>query len=175
MSEAAKEAIETDSFADRRRHARRSVYRTAELVLRGAQEGVGCTVLDESSGGVQVELAQARDLPEELMLRFGDMAAQLVRRCWAKGNRAGYQYIEIVPAQRRWFPDLPGQAGAAPDFVAFNDFIHISRPLLDLPGEPADWLYPAEEIHALLSEPRHGAAGPVEKQNFFGPRWPASG
>ncbi len=35
--------------------------------------------------------------------------------------------------------------------VAFDDFIHISGPLLALPGEPGEWLYPAEEIHALIS------------------------
>jgi hypothetical protein len=112
------------------------------------------------------------------------MASQLVRRCWAKGTRAGYQYIEIVPAQRRW-TDEPPPGQAAPDrtnFVAFNDFIHISRPLLDLAGEPVEWLYPAELIHGLLSD----AAGELKKlplapaqdeqklvadQYFFGPRW----
>jgi len=178
----------TDDYADRRRHMRRSVYRTAELMLRGsAGHGVDCTVLDESEGGVQVELSQALDLPEELMIKFSDMASQLVRRCWAKGTRAGYQYIEIVPAQRRWADEVPPPPGeATPDrtsFVAFNDFIHISRPLLDLAGEPVEWLYPAELIHGLLSGatpalkiPLLAAPAPDERalvaeQYFFGPRW----
>ena len=146
----------TDDYNDRRRHFRRSVYRTAELMLRGAPSGVPCTVLDESYGGVQVEVPRPLDLPDEVMIKFGDMATQLVRRCWARGNRAGYQFIEIVPAERRVLDDVPPppmQAVAGqPGFVAFNDFIHISRPLLDLPLEPVEWLYPAEQIHALLAE-----------------------
>jgi hypothetical protein len=81
------EVTVVEDDADRRRHSRRLVYRTAELVLRGA-----------SDGGVQVE---------------------------------------------------PGVRAA---FVAFNDFIHISRTLLELAGEPADLIYPAEQIHALLTE-----------------------
>jgi hypothetical protein len=176
-------SVSKDEYADRRRHMRRSVYRTAELMLRGsAGHGVDCTVLDESEGGVQVELSQALDLPEELMIKFSDMASQLVRRCWAKGTRAGYQYIEIVPAQRRWTDEVPPPGEVAPDrasFVAFNDFIHISRPLLDLAGEPVEWLYPAELIHGLIS----GAApalnkplltAPAQDERvlvFFGPRW----
>lgn len=158
--------------ADRRRHSRRSVYRSAELVLRGAEKGVDCTVLDESFGGVQVELEKALELPEELMLKFSGMASQLVRRCWAKGNRAGYQYIEIVPAERRWITEGSPPAEALPEpacFVAFNDFIHISGNLLNLAHEPADWIYPAEHIHALLAElpqaglqPAHVAAVPME-------------
>ena len=182
------ECLEKDEYADRRRHTRRSVYRTAELMLRGSPEPpIDCTVLDESEGGVQVELSQALDLPEELMIKFSDMASQLVRRCWAKGTKAGYQYIEIVPAQRRLVDDVPPPPSEA-SFVAFNDFIHISRPLLNLAGEPADWLYPAELIHRLLADPLKLRASPqrgplrlpgpgraqnrlVAEQDFFGPTW----
>jgi len=31
-----------------------------------------------------------------------------------------------------------------------EDFVEISRPLLALPGEPRELLYPAERIHKLL-------------------------
>jgi hypothetical protein len=184
-----------DQYADRRRHTRRSVYRTAELMVRDRADRFDCTVLDESDGGVQVELEQAMQLPEELTIKFSDTASQLVRRCWARGTRAGYQYIDVVPAERRWVdnvppPPLQAEAGLG-SFVAFNDFVHISRPLLELAGEPTDWLYPADEIHAQLAavaEPpvmrskvrrlfalaradEDAAAGEL----FFGPRWLARG
>jgi hypothetical protein len=163
-------------------------------MLRDRADRFDCTVLDESDGGVQVELEQAMQLPEELTIKFSDTASQLVRRCWAKGTRVGYQYIDIVPAQRRLMDDLkqPQQGEAAMgSFVAFNDFVHISRPLLALAGEPTDWLYPAEEIHGLLAggaEPpamrskarRLFAVARVDEdaaagQGFFGPRWLARG
>jgi hypothetical protein len=82
------------------------------------------------------------------------MASQLVRRCWANGTRAGYQYIDIVPAQRRLLPEVPMpplQAAASPGgFVVFNDFVHISRQLVYSSEEAMDLLYPAEQIHTLL-------------------------
>ncbi len=160
-----------DNYADRRVHARRSVHRTAELLLRGRQDRVGCTILDESTGGLQLELLQALDLPEEALIKFSDTASQLVRRCWAKGNRAGYQFIEMVPAQRPWLGNasmspaearpaearpaearLAGARLAEANFRAFNSFIHISSALLELSSEPMDWLYPAEQVHELLLE-----------------------
>jgi hypothetical protein len=192
------QAIATDDYADRRQHKRHSVFRTAELMLRGSQDGIGCTVLDESAGGLQVELAKALDLPEEALIKFSDTASQLVRRCWAKGNRVGYQYIEIVPVERLWFPNVsvsPAQAlPTEADVKAFNDFIQISWSLLKLSCESEELLYPAERIHALLSEmqdgwllPEHGASGlrmaqffaisrliggePIEQNSFLRPSW----
>lgn len=187
-----------DNPADRRRHSRRSVYRSAELVLRGGRDGLDCTVLDESDGGVQLELAQALELPEEAIIRFSDTASQLVRRCWANGTRAGYQYIDIVPAQRSWSPGVsPPPAQARANFTAFNDFIHVSRPLLELSGEPGELLYPAEEIHAWLrgeprarQQPTYRGSGrenirelfaiprmmepeAIAERGFFEPRWVA--
>ncbi len=152
---------------ERRRHKRRSVYRAAELML-GGKDGVGCTILDESEGGLQLELAQAQAqaLPEEVLIRFSDLATQFVRRCWARGNRAGFKYVEIAPAESPQTKVQPAKA----NFIAFNDFIHISRALLELPGEPGGLLYPAEQIRALLArETQARQLFPVLERT--GPEW----
>jgi len=179
------EVLLADTHDERRRHRRRSVYRTAELVLSGGRDGVGCTILDESEGGLQVEMDHAFDLPQEALIKFSDTASQFVRRCWAKGNRAGFQYIDLVPAKRAWSPGAsppPAQAQVAKaNFMAFNDFIHISRALIELSEEPGELLYPAEQIHALLARDQQarqlfavlGIIEPdrFEEQHIFGPRW----
>ncbi len=146
-----------EDYADRRQHSRRSAYLAAELAARGGLDAVGCTILDESEGGLQLQVAlsDAPRLPEEALIKFSDTASQLVRRCWANGTRAGYRYIEVDHAARSLFPGVLAAQTARAKFLAFANFIDISRDCLDLPGEAA-LLYPAQQIHALLRE-QHGS------------------
>ena len=48
--------------------------------------------------------------------------------------------------------DAPPPAPEPANFLAFNDCIHISCQLLALPREPEELLYPAEHIHAMLTQ-----------------------
>jgi hypothetical protein len=171
--------LATDSYADRRSDFRRPASRSAELLI-GDGEGYGCVILDESDGGLQVETEQPLDLPEQLFIKFSDQASQLVRRCWASGTRAGYQFIEIVPAKRRG-ADIPAAVNDAPaeafggeavggeaDLAAVNDFISIAHALLDLSGVPggSDEADQIQELlaalpHARLQLAHRGSGGQV--------------
>src|ERR1700709_546936 len=106
--------IETlDRHAGRRRHLGKPVNWSAGLTLRTGEELCNCIVIDESDGGVQVELAEEIDLPDEVVIRFSDHASQLVRRCWSLGTRIGYQFIDPAPAMRRADLDVPPPAREA--------------------------------------------------------------
>ena len=48
---------------------------------------LNCYVLDESSGGVQVDLGAIVDLPDDLTIQFGTGATYLARRCWDRRNQ----------------------------------------------------------------------------------------
>ena len=141
------------NFADRRRDPRRPASRRAELLAANNPNGVDCMILDESDGGVQVETAEPLDLPEQIIIKFSPHSSQLVRRCWAKGTRAGYQYIDIVPASRRKM-DLPASTGSA-DAIALNKFVEIALSLLDLPELPAECLAQADRIQTSLEKMPH--------------------
>ena len=69
------------AYADRRKDLRRPTARRAELLAANNPNGVDCMILDESDGGVQVETAQALDLPEQIIIKFSPQSSQLVRRC----------------------------------------------------------------------------------------------
>ncbi len=140
--------------SERRQHARRHAHRVAELILRDDQAHYICTIVDESDGGVQVETDHAAALADEVIIKFSDSATQLVRRCWANGNRAGYQFIEIVPVQRHLLQD-DQQTPHQVDVVALNNFVAISRALLNLFVENPNCLYSVERICARLSEVPH--------------------
>jgi len=107
------EPAATTDYADRRQDPRRPASRRAELLAANNAQGVDCVILDESDGGVQIETAEPLDLPEQIIIKFSPHSSQLVRRCWAKGTRAGYQYIDIVPASRRKPLDMPASASRA--------------------------------------------------------------
>jgi hypothetical protein len=142
------------AYADRRKDLRRPTARRAELLAANNPNGVDCMILDESDGGVQVETAQALDLPEQIIIKFSPQSSQLVRRCWAKGTRAGYQYIDIVPVNRRKLLEIPAAAGSA-DAIALNNFVQIALSLLDLPELPADCLAQADRIQTSLAKLPH--------------------
>jgi len=138
-----------DAYADRRRHLRKPVNRNAELTLRTGEDFFDCTVIDESAGGVQVELAEEIDLPEEVVIRFSVHASQLVRRCWSLGTRVGYQFIDTAPATRRTVEDVPPPASAAAPTRA-GDFACITPAALGLHCAEMAFEYPAQRISALL-------------------------
>jgi hypothetical protein len=144
--------VETlDRYADRRRHLRKPVNWSAELTLRTGEEFYDCTVIDESDGGVQVELAEEIDLPDEVVIRFSDHASQLVRRCWSLGTRVGYQFIDPAPALRRADQDVPPPEREAELAQAtIGDFACITHEALGLRRKEMAFEYPAERIHALL-------------------------
>jgi hypothetical protein len=150
------EPAATTDYADRRQDPRRPASRRAELLAANNAQGVDCVILDESDGGVQIETAEPLDLPEQIIIKFSPHSSQLVRRCWAKGTRAGYQYIDIVPASRRKPLDMPASASRA-DAIALNNFVQIALTLLDLPELPADCLAQADRIHTSLEKIPHAA------------------
>ncbi len=142
-----------DRYADRRRHFRRPVELNAELTLLTGEDFYDCTVIDESDGGVQVELAEAVDLPDEVIIRFSDHASQLVRRCWSMGNKVGYQFIDPAPAMRRTVKDVPPPAReAAP--AAIGDFACITPAALGLQRLMV-FIYPGERIAVELRDEIH--------------------
>jgi hypothetical protein len=144
------EADTLDRYADRRRHFRRPVNRSAELTLHTGEDFYDCTVIDESDGGVQVELAEEIDLPDEVVIRFSDHASQLVRRCWSQGTRVGYQFIDPAPAVRRTIADVPPPAREAP--ATIGDFACITMEVLGLHFDEMAFEYPGERISALLKK-----------------------
>jgi len=160
-----------DRYADRRRHSRKPVSKAAELTLRTGEDVFDCTVIDESDGGVQVELGEEIDLPDEVLIRFSDHASQLVRRCWSQGTKVGYQFIEPGPALRRQINDVPPPARAVP--ATIGDYAFITAAALALDGTEMALLYPAERVHALLrsnQERNVQQTALPDALHFFSPR-----
>ena len=161
-----------DRYADRRRHFRKPVNKAAELTLRTGEDVFDCTVIDLSDGGVQVELSEEIDLPDEVVIRFSDHASQLVRRCWSLGTKVGYQFLDPAPAMRRQIEDVPPPARAAP--ATIGDTACITAAALELDRTEMAFIYPAERVHALLRSNQESAVQPTalpDALHFFGPRW----
>ncbi len=161
-----------DRYADRRRHFRKPVNMAAELTLRTGEDVFDCTVIDESDGGVQVELEEEVDLPDEVVIRFSDYASHLVRRCWSLGTKVGYQFIDPAPAMRRQVEDVPPPARAAPATIGDDACITVAALGLDRPDMA--FVYPAERVHALIRSDHEGAvqhSALPDAVHFFGPRW----
>ncbi len=157
-----------DRYADRRRYFRRPVNKAAELTLRTGEDVFDCIVIDESDGGVQVELCGEIDLPDEVIIKFSDHASQLVRRCWSLGTKVGYQYIDPAFAMRRTIKDVPPPAREAAPFT-IGEFACITTATLGLEQPEMTFVYPAERLHALLRAQESTAAA-LNASRFFGPR-----
>jgi hypothetical protein len=164
------EADTLDRYADRRRHSRRPVNKAAELTLRTGEDVFECTVIDESEGGVQVELDEEVELPDEAVIRFSDHASQLVRRCWSLGTKVGYQFIEAAPAMRPGLKDVPPPAREA-EPSTIGEFACITAAALGLERPEMVFVYPAEYVHALLLSNQESVAAAPDAPDFFGPRW----
>jgi hypothetical protein len=140
-----------DTHADRRQHARQPVQRPAEIILSDAEPHQACTVLDASAGGVLVEADHEIDMPEAAVIKFSESASQLVRRCWASGLRAGYQFVQIVPVQRSVMQE-DHELAAQVDTLALNNFVALSRTLLNVFVTTPERLHSVEQVQALLAE-----------------------
>ncbi len=82
-----------DSLMAERRSAPRSpVIKSAKLVFGDASVVYDCLVLDESTGGVMVDLGTMIKVPEEVTIRFSGGAAYRAQRCWTAGTRAGLKF-----------------------------------------------------------------------------------
>ncbi len=141
-----------DAYADRRRHFRSPVNRSAELTLHTGEEFFDCTVIDESDGGVQVELAEEIDLPDEVIIRFSDHASQLVRRCWSLGARVGYRFIDPAPAMPGTIEDVRPPAAEAP--ASIGDYACITPAALGLSLKKMALEYPGARISTLIRDER---------------------
>ena len=184
---------------DRRLHVRTPTSLHAELRFRTTRDVYGCTVLDRSDGGVQIDLEEDHYLPEELTIRFSDGASQLVRRCWSLGTRSGFEFIEAVPPLSisidtageimRAFtsgevgitPATLGHRGERMDMLCSSDMIRglfAARPeLSELKAEGAVRTG-AEMMRMLGSGPLYRQEGgsqstlmPEGPANFLGPKW----
>jgi hypothetical protein len=80
------------SGAERRTTPRSTVIRSAKLVFGEANVVYDCLVLDESAGGVMIDLGAMIKVPEDVVIRFNSGGAFPARRCWATGNRAGFKF-----------------------------------------------------------------------------------
>jgi hypothetical protein len=164
------EADTLDQYADRRRHFRKPVRKAAELTLRTGEDVFDCTVIDESEGGLQVELGEEIELPDEVVIRFSDHASQLVRRCWSLGTKVGYQFIDPAPAMRSTTKDVPPPAPHA-EPSTIGEFACVTTAALCLERQEMAFVYPAERVHALLLSNQESVAAAPDAQGFFGPRW----
>ena len=82
-----------DSGSDeRRRDRRKPVIKSAKIIFNELGSVLNCYVLDESSGGVQVDLGAVIDLPDDLTIQFGTGATYLARRCWTAGTKVGLEF-----------------------------------------------------------------------------------
>ncbi len=89
-ADAARHAAEAE--AERRGSRRKPVIKSAKLIVNQAGSIINCFVLDESAGGVQVDLGAMLELPDDLTIQFGNGATYLARRCWSSGTRIGLKF-----------------------------------------------------------------------------------
>lgn len=82
-------------FAERRNAARIPVIKSAKLVVgEGYSQGIyNCLVLDESSGGVLVDLGGVFSLPDEVVLHMLGGATRRAMRRWAAGSKVGLEFV----------------------------------------------------------------------------------
>lgn len=82
-------------LAERRQAARLPVIKSAKLVVgEGYSQGVyNCLVLDESPGGVLVDLGAIFSLPDEVVLHMMGGATRRARRCWSVGPKVGLEFV----------------------------------------------------------------------------------
>ncbi|WP_084698587.1 PilZ domain-containing protein [Muricoccus aerilatus] len=77
-------------YEERRRWPRYEVQLRAHL-LSGAGS-FGCTVIDLSEGGAQIDVAEPIPLPAVAVLNIEDGATYVARRRWVNGTRAGFEF-----------------------------------------------------------------------------------
>jgi hypothetical protein len=82
-------------LAERRSMARTPVIKSAKLVVgEGYSQGVyNCLILDESTGGVLVDLGAVFNVPDEVVLHMMGGATRRAKRRWAVGSKIGLEFI----------------------------------------------------------------------------------
>ena len=85
-------AMDAAAQDERRRDRRKPVIKSAKIIFNELGSVLNCYVLDESSGGVQVDLGAIVDLPDDLTIQFGTGATYLARRCWTAGTKVGLEF-----------------------------------------------------------------------------------
>ncbi len=88
-------AAAQDNWAERRNGSRVPVIKSAQLSLGpGGEKGVlDCLVLDESPGGVLVDVGTLIALPPQVTVRMSSGATYHARSCWVKGTKVGLEFV----------------------------------------------------------------------------------
>ena len=83
------------TLSERRTASRIPVIKSAKLIVgEGYSQGIyNCLVLDESLGGVLLDLGAVFSIPDEVTLQLTAGATRRARRCWAVGTKVGLEYI----------------------------------------------------------------------------------
>jgi hypothetical protein len=83
------------ALAERRHGSRVPVIKSAKIVVgEGGIQGVfDCLVLDESPGGLLVDIGALVSLPEQVTVRMNGGASYVARRCWSVGTKLGLEFI----------------------------------------------------------------------------------
>jgi hypothetical protein len=89
---ASQEAAYQAAMAERRRAPRSHVIKSARLVF-GDNVVFNCLVLDESTGGVMVDLGAMVKVPEQLTIQFAGGVSHLAERRWMVGTKAGLKFL----------------------------------------------------------------------------------
>jgi PilZ domain len=81
--------------ADDRKGRRAKTLRTAKLVYGGFSPTViDCVVRDLTETGARVETDVLVHLPESFSLQLQGDVHRLARRCWARGNAIGIEFLD---------------------------------------------------------------------------------
>ena len=80
--------------AECRKETRPLTLRTAKLIFGGFSASVvDCLVRDLTATGARVETDTMTMVPETLSLQLAGGGNQPARRCWAKGNVIGLEFL----------------------------------------------------------------------------------
>jgi hypothetical protein len=87
-------SLTEDRWAEMRRTMRVQTSLQGRLGYGGSEPGVTyCQILDMSETGVRVEVYVPLDpMPESFSIEFDDVYCR-ARRCWARGNEIGLEFI----------------------------------------------------------------------------------
>jgi hypothetical protein len=77
---------------DRRQSRRNPVIKSAKLIFTLTGAIHNCLVLDESPGGVLVDLGTMVVVPDDVTIQFANGATFLARRRWAAGTKCGLNF-----------------------------------------------------------------------------------
>jgi len=84
--------VPSDNPADRRKHTRDRVLKSAKVITPGGHSVFNCLVLDESSEGVFVDFGGLLTIPEEVTIQFASGAAFPAVRRWSAGGKCGFEF-----------------------------------------------------------------------------------